>query len=114
MRRILSLLLLAASAASAQTAGPDPQGQLISTFLMFGAIIVVFYFFIIRPQQKRQREHKRMLEELKRGDRVITSAGIYGTVSDIDDKTVLLQVADNVRMRFEKAAIAAVEKKGAE
>jgi preprotein translocase subunit YajC len=78
---------------------------------MFGLIIVVFYFFIIRPQQKRQREMKKMLDELKRGDRVITSAGIHGTVTDIDDKTVVVQVADNVRVRFEKVAIATVEKK---
>jgi preprotein translocase subunit YajC len=94
-----------------QPGAPDPTGQMISTVVMFALIIAVFYFFIIRPQQKRQREMRQMLDQLKRGDRVVTSAGIHGTVAEIDDKTVLLQVADNVRMRFEKVAIATVEKK---
>ncbi len=112
MRLATALLFLLPAALAAQTASaPDPTGQLVSTVVMFGLIIVVFYFFIIRPQQKRQREMKKMLDELKRGDRVITSAGIHGTVTDIDDKTVVVQVADNVRMRFEKVAIATVEKK---
>ncbi|MCX8051704.1 MAG: preprotein translocase subunit YajC [Chlorobi bacterium] len=112
MQRSIALLLLIAAPLFAQTPGaPDPTGQLISTVVMFGLIILVFYFFIIRPQQKRQREMKKMLDELKRGDRVITSAGIHGTVTDIDEKTVVVQIADNVRVRFEKVAIATVEKK---
>ncbi|MCS6999307.1 MAG: preprotein translocase subunit YajC [Bacteroidota bacterium] len=109
---IYFLLFAAIVALRAQSpAAPDPTGQLISTLVMFGLIIAVFYFFIVRPQQKRQREMKKMLDELKRGDRVITSAGIHGTVTDIDDKTVVVQIADNVRVRFEKVAIATVEKK---
>jgi len=112
MLKAITFLVACATALFAQSApAPDPTGQLVSTLVMFGLIIVVFYFFIIRPQQKRQREMKKMLDELKRGDRVITSAGIHGTVTDIDDKTVVVQVADNVRVRFEKVAIATVEKK---
>lgn len=107
------LALLAMPLWAQSPAAPDPTGQLISTMVMFGLIIAVFYFFIIRPQQKRQREIKKMLDELKRGDRVITSAGIHGTVTDIDEKTVVVQIADNVRVRFEKVAIATVEKKAA-
>ncbi len=108
---VLLFALLGGPLWAQQPGAPDPTGQLISTVVMFGLIIAVFYFFIIRPQQKRQREMKQMLDQLKRGDRVITSAGIHGTVAEIDDNTVVLQVADNVRMRFEKVAIATVEKK---
>ncbi|MCX7929664.1 MAG: preprotein translocase subunit YajC [Chlorobi bacterium] len=114
MHRFVALLLTfiaPALVAQSPAGAPDPTGQLISTVVMFGLIIMVFYFFIIRPQQKRQREMKKMLDELKRGDRVITSAGIHGTVTDMDDKTVVVQIADNVRVRFEKVAIATVEKK---
>lgn len=111
MHVALLLVAIAVSAFAQSPAAPDPTGQLLSTLVMFALIIVVFYFFIIRPQQKRQREHQKMLSELKRGDRVITTSGMYGTVADLDEKTVVLQIADNVRVRFEKAAIASVEKK---
>lgn len=92
-----------------------PQGQqdggsgMIMTLIMFGAIILIMYFLMIRPQQKRQKEHQKMLESLKKGDKVITSAGIHGTITDIDGNVFTLQIADNVRVRFEKNAIVAKE-----
>ncbi len=90
--------------------GGDPAGQMTSTLLMFGTLFVVFYFFMIRPQQKKQKELKKMLDSLQRGDKVITSSGIHGSVSDLDEegKTVLLNVSDNTKMRFDRAAIAVV------
>lgn len=81
-------------------------GQMMPTLLMFAAVILVMYFLLIRPQQKRQKEHQKMIESIKRGDKVITSAGIHGTVTDVDDKTFEIQIADNTKVRFEKAAIA--------
>ena len=81
-------------------------GSLISTLVMFLAIILIFYFFMIRPQQKRQKEHTQMLQALQRGDKVITSAGIHGTIVDINDKTFTLQVSDNTRITFDRGAIA--------
>jgi preprotein translocase subunit YajC len=89
-----------------------PQGggsaNLISTLIMFGAIFLIFYFMIIRPQQKRGKEREKMLSNMQKGDKVITSGGLHGTIAGIDEKTVLLQVSENVKMKFEKSAIASV------
>jgi preprotein translocase subunit YajC len=89
-----------------------PQGggsaNLISTLIMFGAIFLIFYFMIIRPQQKRAKEREKMLSAMQKGDKVITSGGLHGTIAGLEDKTVLLQVGDNVKMKFERSAIASV------
>lgn len=89
-----------------------PQGggsaNLISTLIMFGAIFLIFYFMIIRPQQKRAKEREKMLSNMQKGDKVITSGGLHGTIAGIDEKTVLLQVGDNIKMKFERSAIASV------
>jgi preprotein translocase subunit YajC len=86
--------------------GEGGSGSLISTLIMFGAVILIMYFLMIRPQQKRQKEHKSMLESIKKGDKVITTAGMHGTVVDIDGSSFVIQVADNVKITFEKHAIA--------
>ena len=94
--------------AMAQTQGSSGgSNNMLSTLIMFGAIILIMYFLMIRPQQKRQKEHKAMLESIKKGDKVITNAGMHGTVTDVDDKTYEVQVAENTRIRFEKSSIAA-------
>jgi len=89
-----------------------PQGggsaNLISTLIMFGAIFLIFYFMIIRPQQKRAKEREKMLSALQKGDKVVTSGGMHGTIAGLDEKTVLLQVSDNVKIKFERSAIATV------
>ena len=94
----------------AQPQGGSPEGSLISTLVMFGLIIGIFYFLIMRPQQKRAKDKQKMLDNLKKGDKVVTGGGMHGTVSGLDDKTVLLQVSDNVKMKFERSAIAVVLK----
>jgi preprotein translocase subunit YajC len=104
-------LILMAPAPSGGAGGGDGMSSIIQTVAMMAAIIFIFYFMMIRPQQKRQKEHQRLLNEIKSGDKVVTSSGIHGTVSSVEDGTVVLNVADNVRMRFEKAAIASVEAK---
>lgn len=96
--------------AMAPPQGGNAEGSLISTLVMFGLIIGIFYFLILRPQQKRQKEKQRMLEALKKGDKVVTAGGMYGTVAGLDEKTVLLQVADNVKMKFERSAISVIIK----
>jgi preprotein translocase subunit YajC len=93
-------------------AQPDATSSLISTIIMFVAIFLIFYFLIIRPQQKRAKEHQKLIESLKKGDKVITSSGIHGKVVGLDDRTVLLEVDDGVKIKFEKAAIAAVTREG--
>ena len=88
---------------------PPPENQgganLISTLIMFGSIILIFYFMIIRPQQKRAKEREKMLNELQKGDKVLTSGGIYGVIDSIEEKTVFIKVADNVKLKFDKQAI---------
>lgn len=80
-------------------------GGMMMTLVMFGGIILIMYFLMIRPQQKRQKEHAKMLDSLKKGDKVITSSGMHGTITDIDGNVYTIQIADNVKVQFEKAAI---------
>lgn len=75
--------------------------------LMFVLIFAVMYFFMIRPQQRREKERQRMISELKKGDRVVTSSGIFGTVWGIKDNVVVLKVDNDVKMEFLKSAISA-------
>jgi preprotein translocase subunit YajC len=90
--------------------GGNPEGGLMSTLIMFALIIGIFYFLILRPQQKRQKERQKLLEALKKGDKVVTSGGMYGTIAGIDEKTVLIQVSDNVKMKFERSAVTSILK----
>lgn len=96
----------------AQPQGGNPEGSLISTLIMFTLIIAIFYFMILRPQQKKQKERQKMLEAVKKGDKVVTTGGMYGTVAGMDDKTLLVQVAENVKLRFDRSAIAAITREG--
>ncbi len=94
--------------------GPAPEGgqqggigALTSTLLPFILIFIIFYFLLIRPQQKRQKEHQKMLESLKRGDKVITAGGIYGVIESVGTNTVTIKISENVKVRFGKGYIAA-------
>jgi preprotein translocase subunit YajC len=98
--------------AMSQPQGGNPEGSLISTLIMFTLIIAIFYFMILRPQQKKQKERQKMLEAVKKGDKVVTTGGMYGTVAGLDDKTLLVQVAENVKLRFDRSAIAAITREG--
>ncbi len=88
--------------------GGGGGGSLISTIIMFGAIFLIFYFMIIRPQQKRAKEREKMLSNMQKGDKIITSGGLHGTIVHIDEKTVLVQVSDNVKLKYERSAIATI------
>jgi preprotein translocase subunit YajC len=68
-------------------------------------IIIVFYFFMIRPQIQKQKEQKKLVEEIKIGDKVVTSAGIHGKIATITDTYFLVEVDNNVKIKFEKSAI---------
>ena len=89
--------------------GQDAGSSMISTFVMFGAILLIMYFLMIRPQQKRQKEHQNMLNSLKKGDKIVTSAGIHGTIKEIDGNVMTIQIAENVSIKFEKSAIVSKE-----
>jgi preprotein translocase subunit YajC len=68
-------------------------------------IFVIFYFLLIRPQQKKQKTHQKMLEAIQKGDRVLTSGGVYGTVVGVKENVVVLKIAENVKVEFAKSAI---------
>jgi len=88
-------------------------GSMVSTIIMFGAIFLIFYFMIIRPQQKKSKDRAKLLSNLEKGDKVVTSGGIHGIISGLDEKTCLLQVSDNLKIKVERSAIGTViSKKG--
>ena len=77
----------------------------IQNFLPMILIIVVFYFFMIRPQMKKAKDHKKYVEELKKGDKVITTSGIHGKIVVVNDTTFLVDVDSGTKIRFEKSSI---------
>ena len=107
---LLDLVIAPAHAQAAAPAAAPGFGGMNIVFLvvMMGAM----YFLMIRPQMKRAKEHRAMLEKLSRGDEVLTNGGIAGTVADIGDNFITVEVADNVRVRVQKGAIANVLPKG--
>lgn len=95
--------------------GGSPQGEqaggagaVLTNLLPLILIFVIFYFLLIRPQQKRAKEHRQMLESLKKGDKVITSGGIYGVVEGVGTNTVTVKIAENVKVKLGKGNIAAI------
>ena len=86
-----------------QAAPASPGGYM--QFLPFLLLIVVFYFFLIRPQQKRQKELRTYRDALKKGDKIVTTGGIYGRVSEIKDNKVIMEIGDNVRITVDKSAV---------
>ncbi len=99
-----------AGAAAANTASQstDPLASLI---LPIG-LVVLFYFFLIRPQSKRQKEHKLMVSELKKGEEVLTSGGILGKISKVSDDFITLEIAKDVSLQIQKSAIQTIMPKG--
>ena len=95
--------------AQAPGAGAPPQSPL-QMMVPFLAIAVIFYFLIIRPQQKRQKEQAALIASVKSGDKVIMNSGIHGIVTNVKETTILVKVADNVKIEFEKGAVASVAK----
>ena len=100
------------SEAVAQAGGQAPAGAGLDFFIMIGVFFLIMYFMIIRPQSKRAKEHKQMLEALKKGDEVVTNGGLAGKVKDIGESFVDLEVADGVVVKVQKAAIGSVLPKG--
>jgi preprotein translocase subunit YajC len=79
--------------------GINPQ------FIMFGLIAVVFYFFMIRPQMKKQKDQKNYVNELKKGDKIVTTAGMHGKIAEVADATFLIETEGGHKIRFNKAAV---------
>lgn len=102
----------AAELAFASSAPPGGGGSGTAAFLtqivFFAAIFAIFYFLLIRPQQRQRRERERLLTSLKRGDRVVTTSGLHGTITGLNEHTVTLRVADQVKLDFDRSAVARV------
>ncbi len=79
--------------------------NLLSNLLLFGGIMIIFYFFMIRPQQQKIKKEKQFRENLKKGDKIITVGGLHGKIVQIEDRTVVVEVDNHVKLTFEKEAI---------
>ena len=107
-----SLLAMGAPAGDTQQ---DPKAQMIQMIAMFAILGVMFYFLMIRPQSKQRKEQENLLKNLKTGDKVLMSSGIIGIVANVKDekeKTILVKIADNVKVEVIKSAITTVFPRG--
>jgi len=93
--------------AGGQAGQAGPAGG-IANFLPIIILFAIFYFLLIRPQQKKAKEHKEMIANLKKGTRIITSGGIYGTIISLDDTTIGLEIAEKVKIKLSRGNVAAV------
>jgi preprotein translocase subunit YajC len=100
MSHTIPVVLAALGPASG--AGP---ASVMTQVAFFAAIFGIFYFLLIRPQQKQRKDRDRMLSTLKKGDRVVTASGLHGTIVGINDQTVVLKVADQVKLEFDRSAV---------
>ena len=106
---MLPVTVLASATPLAQAAAaPGGSQPFIMNIVFIGSMVVIFWFLILRPQKKQQDQRKKMLEAIQRGDRVLTTGGIYGNVKDIKGDVVVITIAENVKVEVAKAAIQAV------
>jgi preprotein translocase subunit YajC len=108
----MMLLFLAQAQPAAPAPAPGGGSGFLNLLPFWFFIIVIMYFVLIRPQKKRQQEQKRLVSSLKTGDRVVTNAGIHGLIANVKDTTVIVKVADNVKIEMEKSAVTNVLKEG--
>ncbi len=99
-------ITLLAQAASPAPAGPNPLASFVPIILIF----VIMYFLLFRPQMRRQKAQATLVSTLKTGDRVVTASGIHGLISNVKDRTVIVKIADNVKIEMEKSAVSSVVK----
>jgi preprotein translocase subunit YajC len=97
MNPILSYILLQAA--------PQSGGGNWSMLIMLVAVFAIMYFMMIRPQQKKQKEIQKMRESLKVGDKVVTAGGIHGKIKEVNDTDFLIEIAENVRIRVDRASV---------
>lgn len=105
---VFSATFILLSEATAITSEQAAKAQQTNFWVMMVGMGLILYFLMIRPQQKQRKEQQKLIEALKTGDKVVTSAGIHGLIANVKEKTVLLKVADNVKIEIDKAAVATV------
>jgi preprotein translocase subunit YajC len=101
----------AAYAQATPAATGSAMAQNLNMFAMLAITVGIFYFMIIRPQQKKQKETEAMLASIRKGDRVLTAGGIYGTVIGVKDDVVVLKVADEVKLEFSRQSVVQIKER---
>ena len=102
-----------ATAYAMGTSGGDAGSQGgggMSSLVLMAVIFGIFYFLMIRPQQKKVKEHKKMVDELKKGDRIVTAGGMYGTVENLSSTTLTIKIAEGVKVKITRGSIGTVVK----
>ncbi|MCX7886246.1 MAG: preprotein translocase subunit YajC [Verrucomicrobiae bacterium] len=107
--KIIDLLALAGQTPPGTE--PDPRASLIQMVGMFVLLGVMFYFLLIRPQQKQRKEHEALIKNLKTGDKVLLSCGIIGIISNVKEKTLMVKIADHVKIEVLRTAVSSVLQK---
>jgi preprotein translocase subunit YajC len=101
----------AAYAQAAPAAAPSAMDQTLHMFAILAITVGIFYFMIIRPQQRKQKETQAMLASIRKGDRVLTTGGIYGTVIGVKEDVVVLKVADEIKMEFSRQSVVQIKER---
>ena len=104
-----SLLAMGAPAGDTQQ---DPKAQMIQMIAMFAILGVMFYFLMIRPQSKQRKEQANLLSNIKTGDKVLMTSGIFGIIANVKEKSFVVKIADNVKVEVLKSAVTTVVQKG--
>jgi len=104
--------LLSTAQQTAPTGRPAPQGSMLTALVPFILVFAIFYLLIILPQRKKQKKHQMMVENLKAGDRVITSGGMYGTIMGVQKDRIEVKIAANTKIEVTKGAIGVILGKG--
>ena len=110
--RFLSLLFVTLLTPGLALAAEPQEPNPMITLVMFGGLFVFMYFIIIRPQRKRQKEHQSLVDNLNKGDEIVLSSGMLGKINRLEGDYLLVQVAENVELKFQKVAVHAVLPKG--
>jgi preprotein translocase subunit YajC len=97
--------------AYAMAASPESGASPYQPLIILVIIFAIFYFLLIRPQQRKQKEHRRMIDALKKGDEIVTAGGIHGTVTKIKDDIAYIEISEQVKIRVSRASIAMIKKK---
>ena len=108
------LTLLALMTPTQPGTEPNPTGQMLQMIGMFVILGVMFYFLLIRPQQKQRKEQENLIKNVKSGDRILTTGGIYGIVTNVKEKSLMVKIADNVKVEITKSAVGSVVQKSTE
>jgi preprotein translocase subunit YajC len=101
-------------ASSSPPVGGAGSGAILTQLVFFASIFAIFYFLLIRPQQKQRREREHLLSTLRKGDRVVTTGGLHGTITGLTDHTVTLRVADTVKLEVDRSAVQRVVERPAD